>query len=181
MLPGYSPSASSLGSRLCAAASASTCASSRAAMSRGPNPRRRSRLRNRIIGLVLVGVRREPLALVFRGRRIVGEDAGRRGSEREIVRRPRAASQFLQELLEHRYLLPALDATTASTTAAAKKTAASSHILPISETAVPRRASTVRTDQRLPPSVTGRSDSLTASPRLPLVPRWPETAGRGRG
>src|SRR2546423_14591785 len=119
-------------------------------MSRGPNPRRRSRLRNRIIGLVLVGVRREPLALVFRGRRIVGEVAGPRGSEREIVGRPRAASQFLQELLEHRYLLPALDATTASPTAAAKKTAASSHILPSSEPAAPGMACTVRPAQPPP-------------------------------
>src|SRR3954452_20929350 len=95
--------------------------------SSGSRELRRNRprsLRSLIIALLIVRVRREAFALVFRCRRIVGEVAGSRGSESEIVRRTGAAAQFLQELLEHRYLLAPLRATAASTTAAAKKRAA---------------------------------------------------------
>src|SRR5439155_2556070 len=182
------PCASALSPRVDAAASASTLSTGRRrapSYSSGSSELRCNRprsLRSLIIALLLVRVGCESFALVLRGGRVVGEVAWSRRTNREIVGRAGAAAEFFQKLLEHRYyLLAVLRATTASPAAAAKKRAASSHMPPITETAAPMRASTPRTDQRLPPSDQARSVALTTSPRSPLVPRSRETAGPRRG
>src|SRR5436309_11255169 len=139
MLPGHSPPCPSAFPPRVAAASASTLSAPRRSPPSSPactERRRRMKLRSLgIVLLLLVRIRRKPFAFVLRRGRIVCEVTGSRRPDREIVGGSGAAAQLFQKLAEHPYRLAVRSVTTASATAAPKKSAASIHSPSIRETA----------------------------------------------